>query len=287
MYISAPAKVNLYLDILGKRPDGYHEIRTVMQTVDLCDRIRIEERKRGISFKCAGDAPSGPENLARRAADLFLRTAGIRGGVRIELTKQIPPQRGLGGGSSDAASVLAGLNRLFKTDLPDRVLMGMAAQLGSDVPFFLRGGTALCEGRGERVKPIRTDARLCFVLLLPEFGISTGRVYQALTKKDLTPPNAGDRILLKAVRRGDSETVALGLYNRLERPAFRLCPALRLLKQEMAALGFMGVLMSGSGSAILGIAPDRATATSLAESGSRKRLGRMVAVCAFHCGDPD
>ncbi|NOZ22736.1 MAG: 4-(cytidine 5'-diphospho)-2-C-methyl-D-erythritol kinase [Planctomycetes bacterium] len=283
MRVIAPAKLNLYLEVLGKRPDGYHDLHTVMHEIDLCDTIRIERRKRVISLKCTGlFAPDGPENLAWQAAGIFLKETQIRGGVRIELTKRIPAQRGLGGGSSDAAAVLRGMNALYGTGLSDRKLMTLAARLGSDVPFFIKGGTALCEGRGERVRPIRTGGRFHFVLVLPPFGLSTARVYKELTRKDLTPKSAGAKILLTAVKGGDTESLGLGAYNRLEGPAFRLRPRLRRIKKEMAALGCRGPLMSGSGSAVFCVAPDMATAECLAESIHCKRLGRSIAVRTFH-----
>jgi 4-diphosphocytidyl-2-C-methyl-D-erythritol kinase len=174
--------------------------------------------------------------------------------------------------------MLKGLNGLFGAGLSDERLMEIGARLGSDVPFFIKGGTALCEGRGECVTPIQSTADLHFVLVIPQFGLDTARVYGELTKNDLTPSPAGAKILTEAVRRGDLDAVALGLYNRLERPSFRLRPKLRLIKQEMAALGFKGVLMSGSGSAIFGLASDMAAAESLAQSVHCKGLGRAISV---------
>ncbi|MEW6355618.1 MAG: 4-(cytidine 5'-diphospho)-2-C-methyl-D-erythritol kinase [Planctomycetota bacterium] len=282
MRVLAPAKLNLYLDVLGKRPDGYHDLQTVMHEINLCDAIRLEKRKRVISLACAGlPAPDGPENLVWRAADMFLSETGIKAGVRIKLTKRIPARRGLGGGSSDAAAVLRGMNALYEAGLSDRDLMGLAARLGSDVPFFIQGGTALCEGRGERVKPIQTSAKFHFLLVLPSFGLSTARVYRELTRKDLTPVLADATILLAAVKRGDFESLSRGVYNRLEKPAFRLRPRLRRIKQYLAAQGCRGVLMSGSGSAVYGVLPDTFTAESLADSIHCRGLGRAIVVQTF------
>jgi len=279
MEIQAPAKLNLFLDILGKRPDGYHEIRTVMQAVNLCDTIALQERGRGISLACRGlDAPEGPANLVWQAAELFFRETGLDVGVTIELIKRIPAQRGLGGGSSDAAATLKGLDRLFGTGLPEEALMGMAAQLGSDVPFFIEGGTALCEGRGERVTPISCDHEFHYTLVIPPFGLSTRAVYDDLTRNDLTPPHGGATILTKAMNRGDGPSLGSCLSNRLERPSFRLCPRLQSIKEELAALGFLGVLMSGSGTALFGLAPSMSTAESLAASIARQELGNVLAV---------
>jgi 4-diphosphocytidyl-2-C-methyl-D-erythritol kinase len=200
--LPAPAKVNLYLELLGRRADGYHELLTVMQTVDLCDEVTVALRPRAPDCPAgqpdvrlrlrtpAAGVPPGPGNLAVRAALSLLARAGAAGdvGVDLALAKRIPAGGGLGGGSSDAAAVLVALNRLLGEPVDAPALHALAAGLGSDVPFFLVGGTALCTGRGERVRPLAPPRPFGLTLLLPPFPTSTAAVYAALQQ---APPPAG------------------------------------------------------------------------------------------------
>lgn len=199
--LPAPAKVNLYLQVLGRRPDGYHELVTVLQTVDLCDDVTVTLRPRarrapagrpdvrmGLRAPAPG-VPDGPENLARRAAVALLDRSGAAGdvGVDIGLAKRIPAGGGLGGGSSDAAAVLRALDRLLGSPVGESGLAEIAAGLGSDVPFFLHGGTALCTGRGERVLPLAPPRPFGLTLLLPPFPTATAAVYAALGAGPVPP----------------------------------------------------------------------------------------------------
>ena len=177
----AYAKVNLTLAVGEKRPDGYHEVVSVMQRVSLHDTLTAERTASGISLTCSDPAlPAGEENLAHRAATLFFRETGITGGAALALEKSVPSQAGLGGGSSDAASVLLALRRLYAPAVSDTALEAMAAALGSDVPFFIRGGTQLATGRGEVLSPLPPLTEGWFVIVKPPESFSTAAMYRRL-----------------------------------------------------------------------------------------------------------
>lgn len=207
--LRAPAKINWTLEVLGKRPDGYHEIRSVMQTIDLCDEIALAPAAAialtidGDAAQLAGEAPEA--NLAFRAAQLLRDRTGQRGGAHIQLTKRIPIAAGLGGGSSDAAAVLRGLRTLWDLDCADDELAAIAAELGSDVPFFLRGGLALISGRGDVVEPLPDAASRSLVISLPKRSSGsdkTTRMYGALRPEHDTDGTRTTR-LVERLRRGE------------------------------------------------------------------------------------
>jgi 4-diphosphocytidyl-2-C-methyl-D-erythritol kinase len=180
MQVSAPAKINLSLRVLGRRSDGFHEIETLIAPISLCDEIKIEQLsgKQKIAFRCDDPSvPKGEDNTVVRAAKVFFKEAKISCGVSIELKKRTPHGAGLGGGSSDAASVLLALNELFETNLPREALAKMAETIGSDVPFFIFQSAAVCTGRGELVSPIKLSEQLSVLLLKPEFGVPTQWAY--------------------------------------------------------------------------------------------------------------
>src|SRR5437867_9638010 len=180
MQVLAPAKINLSLKILGKRPDGFHEIETLIAPIALCDELNIEKQPRGIDFSCDNTSlPGGDENLVVRAAKTFLEGTSINMGLSIHLKKKIPHGAGLGGGSSDAASTLLGLNELFQTNLPRQAQAKMAESIGSDVPFFIFQSAAWCKGRGELITPTKLGGRLSILLLKPEFGVHTDWAYKS------------------------------------------------------------------------------------------------------------
>ena len=265
--ILAPAKVNLFLEALGRRADGYHEIVTVMQAVSLCDSITLSDSPGGISLACDDPRlPTDGRNLAVRAAELMLGETRAEAGVRIGLSKAIPVEAGLGGGSSDAAAVLLGLNRLWDMGLSDDRLAELAAGLGSDVAFFIRGGTALCTGRGEKVQIVRHPNVLHYVLAVPDFGAETGKVYKAL-KLPLTENVKNVKVLIERLRAGATPVRDIGplLFNRLEEPACGLYPDLVSLKEKLLGLGCEAALVSGSGSCVYGIARGREEAREVAE----------------------
>jgi 4-diphosphocytidyl-2-C-methyl-D-erythritol kinase len=272
----APAKVNPVLEVLGKRPDGYHELALVFQAVSLFDELELREAGSGVELEILQSPrplASDDSNLAVRAAGLFIGEAlGGRGGVRLRLRKKIPLAAGLGGGSSDAAAVLAGMDLLFKTGLGRDRLAPWAARLGSDVPFFLWGGTAMGTGRGERIAPWEDGPELHLVLAKPSRGLSTPAVYQsgmALFTDGTKAPS-----FQKAWREGDPGRIAGHLYNGLQEAAFALAPETADLRRDMLDAGALGALVSGSGPTVFGLAenPDRASAIARRLEGGGREI---------------
>jgi len=246
--IHAPAKLNLYLEVLGKRPDGYHDIDTVMHTVDLYDRVEIRRTAGECGLRCFGrDAGPVSGNLALRAALLFRDRCGGTGGFDLRLEKRIPVGGGLGGGSSDGAAVLAGCNLLSGNPLRLEELRRLGAELGSDVPFFLSGGTARCLGRGELITPIHGIPSLTFVVVFPGFSIPTKRVYENLNL-DLTKCKSGPSFLIERLESGRAAEINQCLFNRLEQPALIYETQLAEARRQMAGMGLLSLRMSGSGS---------------------------------------
>ena len=248
----APAKVNLYLEVLQKRPDGYHEIATIMVAVSLYDTLEFkEELSSGIEFHCKHPNLSpGADNLVCQAANLLQRRSGCDRGVRIRLVKRIPLAAGLAGGSTDAAATLAGLNRLWGLGKSNAELAELAAELGSDVPFFLATPAAWCTGRGEKLTPMSLPRPLYFVLACPRAGLATADVYHKVTVPQ--QPRTGADIR-QALADGDVETTGRLLYNRLQTAAEQLCPQVAKTLQRLAALGPAGQMMSGSGSSLFAL----------------------------------
>ena len=268
--VASPAKINLYLRILGKRSDGYHELETVMLPLDFGDQITLQLRKTGLTLEC--DHPSLPtddSNLALRAAKELAQAFGVENGAKIVLKKRTPLAAGLGGGSSNAASVLMGLNRLWNLNAPSEKLHEVAARLGSDVNFFMVGGAAFCRGRGEKIEPIACKFSGAILLVNPGFGISTKWAYaswaNANQESRLTgnPPEAS--LLLRALAEGDLAGVSQCLFNSLETPSIRKFPVLELLKKAMREDGAAGTLMSGSGATVFGLFADTKVAERSAQ----------------------
>lgn len=284
MLVKAHAKINLLLDVAGIRPDGYHELTTVMQTLSLCDDVLLEPAPR-ISLAVEGAGlTAGPENLAWRAAELLRQRTGFRGGAGIRLIKKIPLAAGLAGGSADAAAVLLGLNKMWQLDLEMHELSLLGAELGSDVPFCLWGGTALCQGRGELVTPLPALPPAGVLLVKPALGVSTADVYRhydALPE----PGHQDSRPMLTAVKDENLFAVAKNLGNSLEQVTLTQHPEIGLIKDEIAAAGAAGVLMSGSGPTVFGLFADPASAVRAA--GSIKKSGKWVRATAFHTGAKD
>lgn len=247
----SPAKINLLLKVLGKRADGYHDLYTLMQPVSLFDEISIETAPGdGISIEChhAG-VPADSSNLAFRAASLFLEKTALKRSVSIKIDKLIPVGAGLGGGSSNAATVLISLNKMLKAGLSDDELKGMAAEIGSDVPFFIMKTPAIATGRGEVLRAIKTPS-LYYVLINPGFSVSTKWVYENL---DLTN-NPEDNILIYSDRLFESaKTLADNLTNDLEAVTIRKFPEIERLKRLVLQSGASGALMSGSGPTVFGL----------------------------------
>lgn len=257
----APAKVNLFLEVLRKRADGYHEIATLMVAVSLFDTLEFKEEPSGaIQLIC--DQPglsTGPDNLVCRAAEL-LRQSGGGQGARIVLTKRIPLAAGLGGGSSDAAATLEGLNRLWRLGHSSAELADLGAQLGSDVPFFFAAPAAWCSGRGEIVTPVTLGRRLDFVLACPAAGLSTAAVYGGVSIPE--QPLAGAE-LRQAAADGDVAAIGRRLHNRLQPVAERICPEVAECRALLSGFGPAGALMSGSGSSVFALCRDRREAVRI------------------------
>lgn len=250
----ASAKVNLTLEVLGKRPDGYHEIATVLQAVDLFDRLTVEAAPT-ISFHADDPAlPTDERNLVVRAARLLQEAAGVTLGARISLHKRIPVAAGLGGGSSDAAATLWGLNRLWGLRWSRARLAELAVGLGMDVPFFLgSGGRALGRGRGEQLTPLGVGGGYALVLVNPRVPLSTREVYERVPS-GWRAEAAGTRRLVEALRMRSAARVAAALTNTLESFAEPLLPAVGRMKAALLAAGALGAVMSGSGPTVFGVA---------------------------------
>ena len=268
---NSPGKVNLLLNILGKRPDGFHELETVMQPVNLCDRLTFERCGGAVELSCDGAAlPVDSRNLVHRAATGFMQTAKISDGVRIHLEKKIPLAAGLGGGSGNAATTLLALNELFGRPLSAAKLGELAASLGSDVPFFLQDQPALATGRGEKIQPLDSFPALrgkAFLLIHPGFGIATPWAYQNLARfpEALNGRPGRAQKLIARLQTGDWRTAGAEFYNSLEAPALEKYPVLALFQEFLRAHGALAALMSGSGSTTFAIAENMAAAESLVE----------------------
>jgi 4-diphosphocytidyl-2-C-methyl-D-erythritol kinase len=253
---AAPAKVNFGLRILGKRPDGYHAIQTVLQMLDLCDWLTFSPNEADtIRLTCIPAVlPTDDTNLVVRAAKLLRQTFQVQQGVEIILTKRIPIAAGLGGGSSDAAITLLVLNRLWRLHCPLATLHHLAAQLGSDVPFFLDGPTALVRGRGEILSAVASPQPLTGVLLNPGFGVSAGWAYGQFNGQssatDLTIPS-----ILQALGRRDLTLLADVMVNDLQPGVAMAYPVIRRLQDALGAVGALVTFMSGSGPTVGGIFP--------------------------------
>lgn len=247
--LQAPAKINYLLDVIRKRPDNYHDLRMVMQRIALSDEVEISlSDTPGIRVYCdRGDVPDGPDNIAWRAADALLAMTGITAGIDIFIVKKIPMAAGLGGGSSDAATVLMGLNTLLNLKLSDEMLMSVGVKLGADVPFFIFKKTALAEGIGDRLSAVEGLPPVWLVLVNPNIHVSTAWVYQnlQLTKKDDAAklPKFSDEI----------EDICSLLSNDLESVTIGRFPVIQEIKDALQANGALGVLMSGSGPTVFGI----------------------------------
>lgn len=256
--IFSPAKINLYLRILGKRPDGYHELETVMLPLDFGDQITLQLRKTDLTLECDNpDLPTNDSNLALGAAKLLVTRCGAEHGAKIMLRKNTPLAAGLGGGSSNAAAVFLGLKQLWGLHLNDSLLHELAASMGSDINFFMAGGAALCRGRGEQIEPVSCKFTGTILLVNPGFGISTKWAYEswaranAASRLTVNPPEVS--LLLRALAEDDLTGISQGLFNSLEAPSLKKFPVLDLIKKALRASGAAGALMSGSGATVFGL----------------------------------
>ncbi len=277
----APAKVNLYLRVVGKRPDGYHELATFMMPVPIFDTLSAREISSGIQFECDDPhLPRDSSNLVVKAAQKLAQKCGVAKGVQILLTKRIPSQAGMGGGSSDAAATLVCLNQLWNLGLGEKDLASLALDLGSDVPFFLGQGPAWCTGRGENLRPVAPAwGKTHLVVIKPAEGLSTREIFARYKPKN--DPGAEEtraQMFLDSLKK-DPKTLGGALFNDLEHPSMELLPSLASLRGDLLASGALGVVMTGSGSAMVALAADAGQAVSVAQrAGSARTPAGPVAV---------
>lgn len=253
LLVKAPAKINLSLDVLYKRPDGYHEVEMIMTTIDLADRVELtllaEDKINIISHNRF--VPDDQRNLAYQAAKLLKDRFGIKQGVTIAIEKIIPVAAGLAGGSSDAAATLRGLNKLWNLGLTLDELAEIGAEIGSDVSFCVYGGTALAKGRGEVITELPPPPTCWVILAKPFIGVSTAEVYRRLDLKRIHHPNIKE--MIKGIEADDYNKVCRNLGNVLEEVTLNLHPEVALIKEQMKRFGADAVLMSGSGPTVFGI----------------------------------
>lgn len=264
--VKVAAKINLLLDVKGRRPDGYHELETIFQSVGLYDSVTLREVDEGIHVRCHyPGVPTGPANLAYRAARWVLLRQPPGRGIEILIDKHIPVAGGLGGGSADAAAVLVGLNRLWNLNLAPGELLRAGAELGADVPFFISGGTAVGRGRGELLTPLPRSPGFWVVLANPGFPVSTAEVYASL---DLAGVRQRPDLpaMLRALQARDVVAAAACLGNVLEEVTLARYPILREIKERMRGAGAPGALMCGSGPTIFALAVDEGQACRVAEA---------------------
>lgn len=263
LYVKAPAKINLTLDVLYKRPDQYHEVEMIMTTVDLADRIGLEARKDGLIKIISADrfVPDDERNFAYQAAKLLKDTYGISEGVSIKIDKEIPIAAGLAGGSSDAAATLRGLNEMWNLNLTMDELAEHGSKIGSDVSFCVYGGTALATGRGEKIEELPAPPACWVVLAKPKIGVSTADVYGGLKLDCIKHPNT--KQMIKAIEKQNYDLVCQSLGNVLETVTFNLHPEVVTIKEQMHRFGADAVLMSGSGPTVFGLVDSETRATRI------------------------
>ena len=252
LYIKAPAKINLTLDVLYKRPDQYHEVEMVMTTVDLADRIGLELRNDGkiVIHSSSSIVPEDDRNLAYQAAILLKNTYNVHEGATITIHKEIPVAAGLAGGSSDAAATLRGLNQLWNLNLSIDTLAELGANIGSDVPFCVYGGTALATGRGEKIQPLPAPPSCWVILAKPRIGVSTAKIYEGLNLENIEHPNT--KQMMTALENKDYSLMCKTLGNVLESVTCSLYPEVAVIKNQMIRFGVDAALMSGSGPTVFG-----------------------------------
>ena len=282
--LKALAKINLGLDVLGKRENGYHDVRMIMQSIYLYDTIRIEKTgaDEGISL-CSNLSylPSDGNNIAYKAAQLLKEEFGIREGVRITLDKHIPVAAGLAGGSSNAAAVLFGMNRMFRLGLSQKELMDRGVKLGADVPYCIMRGTVLAEGIGEELSVLPPMPKCTVLIAKPPVSVSTKTVYEALDAKAITEHPDIDGII-EGLKQGDVRAVAASMGNVLEDVTVPMYPVIDEIKKEMMAAGALGAMMSGSGPTVFGLFENRAAAKTAQRKIREKALTKQVYITNIH-----
>jgi 4-diphosphocytidyl-2-C-methyl-D-erythritol kinase len=260
MILKAYAKINISLDVVGKKEDGYHLLKMIMQSIDLYDLIQISKANEGINITCDRQyVPTDERNIAYKAAKLFIDTYKIKSGINIDIKKNIPVAAGLAGGSTNGAAVLKAMRDIFKYNISDKELMDLGLKIGADIPYCIAGGTALCEGIGEKIKQLKPFKEKILVLVKPNFGVSTKEVYKNfdLTKVYIHP---NTEALIDAMNKEDLNLVSLNMKNLLENVTLRRYSILREIKDGLIKDGALGSMMSGSGPTIFGFFDDMLTA---------------------------
>jgi 4-diphosphocytidyl-2-C-methyl-D-erythritol kinase len=289
LVVHAPAKLNLFLEVLGKRSDGFHELETLMVTVGMYDTLRFREESSGRVRLCCyqsdsagSDAsqsdrvPAGEDNLVMRAANLLRDYTGVDRGARIDLIKRIPIAAGLAGGSSDAAAALVALNRIWDLKLATSELQELASQLGSDIGFFLaQSSMAVCRGRGERIEPLNLAFPLHFVIVRPRTGLSTADVYGSCQPRTTIQSVNG---LVDCLRRGQLKLATRQMHNALQHSAEKLNTEVTDLRTVFSKQPVLGHMMTGSGTAYFGVCANQQQARQLAGRLQASRLGRVFVV---------
>ena len=272
----APAKINLCLHVLGRLESGYHELAMAMQRVDLCDDIQIQVGGLpGVRVICTGvELPPDEENIAGRAIRLFLEETRIDVGIEVEINKRIPVAAGLGGGSSDAATVLLGLSEMLEVDLNSDQLLKMGCRLGADVPFFIFKETAWATGTGTTLEPLPVLPEVAYLLINPGIAVSTAEVYQSL---QLT--KGGELANLPRFSVVTKADLCAELHNDLESVTLRQFPLIAEIKQQLLDQGALGALMSGSGATVFGVYPDFAAASQAGEALAAENDWLVYPVC--------
>ena len=277
----AYAKINLGLDVVGRLENGYHQVRMVMQTVNIFDILTFVEAERGIRITTdCGELPTDENNLIYKAARLLLETCGIRKGVTIHLEKHIPIAAGMAGGSADAAATLLGLRDLFLLEISDEQLQQLGVRVGADVPYCIMGGTALAEGIGEVLTPLLPAPRCSILVARPDIQVSTRYVYEHLDASGMWEHPDIDGICA-AIAGGDLEGITRRLGNVLETVTIAAYPVIARIKREMLASGAKGSLMSGSGPTVFGIYDSREKAQAACSHLILKGLGGQLFVTEF------
>lgn len=281
--LKALGKINLGLDVLGRRPNGYHDVRMVMQTVYLYDQILLEKTdKEGISLKTnLFYLPVNENNLAYRAAKMLIDEFTIKEGVHISLEKHIPVAAGMAGGSSNAAAVLYGMNRLFQLGLTDQELMERGVKLGADVPYCIMRGTVLAEGIGEELTPLPAMPKCHVLLAKPPISVSTQKVYEKLDAQEVTKHPDIDGILL-GLQTGDLKKITSSMGNVLENVTITEYPQIERIKDVMKEEGALNAMMSGSGPTVFGIYDDKILARRAAARIREEQLAKQVHVTTMH-----
>lgn len=256
MLVKAYAKINISLDVVGKREDGYHLLEMIMQNIELYDYLELHKKREGIKVECSkAYVPEDDRNLAYKAAKIFKEAYNIKEGISIKIVKNIPVAAGLAGGSSDAAAVLVAMNEIFEKGATTEELCKMGLQIGSDVPYCIMGGTALCKGVGEEVTPLDAFKGHILVLVKPNFGVSTKDVYKSLDINRIYK-HPETESLIEAMKNQDIKYVSENMKNVLENVTLKKHTVLREIKEKMLKMGALGSMMSGSGPTIFAFYDD-------------------------------